>query len=312
MQQIVSLLVPLLLIIALGFLAGKFKILPPETGHVLTQYLFYFSVPCLSFSNIYQSNIQVLLNPNILLTFFCTIVTVILLQGLLYTRVFHIRGQELVMLTLGGFYMNAIYMGVPVTTAVLGSAIPSLIPFFLQASFFFPLAVYLMDRFSGRKTDKSLLDVLLVLVRNPILIASLIALFSLALKIQFPAFVLETTKMMGAPAAVTGLFALGFTCNLPAGSVVTRHEFKMAVIATLFKILVQPLVAFLLGKFVFRLDPWWVTAAVICAMLPTAVNHFILSQKYKSCGNESRLIVLLAMIGSCIMLTLFLLANSLS
>ena len=117
MQQIVSLLVPLLLIIALGFLAGKFKILPPETGHVLTQYLFYFSVPCLSFSNIYQSNIQVLLNPNILLTFFCTIVTVILLQGLLYTRVFHIRGQELVMLTLGGFYMNAIYMGVPVTTA---------------------------------------------------------------------------------------------------------------------------------------------------------------------------------------------------
>ena len=120
----------------------------------------------------------------------------------------------------------------------------------------------------------------------------------------------EATRNICAAAAAVGVEyhrLLRPASNLPAGSMISKHEMKMALIASFFKVIVQPLIAFLIGKYLFRLDAWWLSAAVICSMLPTAVNHFIVSQKYHSCGNESRLIILFTTIGFCIMISCYLL-----
>ena len=307
MQNIINLIIPILSIILIGYAAGKFKILKVETSDILTRFLFFFCLPSLTFSNIYQSKLEDLLNFRFLFTFLFGILIVILLQFLLYSRVFHIEGQELVMLTMGGFYANIVYMGVPVSTLILSSVIPPLIALFLQASFFFPLAIFLMDRFCDPDAKRDRFGTVLLVAKNPILIACFLAILSLALKIQYPQLLITTLELMGKPAATTGLFVLGFTSNLPSGSMISKHEMKMSLIASFFKVIVQPLTAFLIGKYLFRLDAWWLSAAVICSMLPTAVNHFIVSQKYHSCGNESRLIVLFTTIGFCIMISGYLL-----
>ncbi len=307
MLNIVNLIFPILLIILIGFAAGKFKILKPETGDILSQFLFFFSLPCLTFSNIYNSKMEDLLNLRFLFTYLFSILIIILLEYILYARLLHIHGQELIMLIMGGYYINAVYMGIPVTTLVLSSVIPPLIPLFLQASFFFPLSVYLMDKSSSNKQKTTRFSSLFLLLKNPVLIASGLALISLIFKISYPEFIISTLDLLGKPAAAAGLFALGFTSNLPAGTIITKHETRMAVLSSVFKVILQPVAAFLLGKFVFHLDAWWLTAAVICAMLPTAINHFIVSQRYNSCGNESRLIILFTTIGSCVMISIYLL-----
>jgi malonate transporter len=307
MQNILNLIIPILSIILIGYAAGKFKILKVETSDILTRFLFFFCLPSLTFSNIYQSKLEDLLNYRFLFTFLSGMLIVITLQYLLYNRLFHIRGQELVMLTMGGFYANIVYMGVPVTSLILSSVIPPLIALFLQASFFFPLSIFLMDQFCEPKPKRDRFGTILLVVKNPILIASFLAILSLVLKIHYPQFLISTFELMGKPAATTGLFVLGFTSNLPAGSMISKHEMKMALIASFFKVIVQPLIAFLIGRYLFRLDAWWLSAAVICSMLPTAVNHFIVSQKYHSCGNESRLIILFTTIGFCIMISFYLL-----
>ncbi|MEM5787588.1 MAG: ATP-dependent RNA helicase HrpA, partial [Syntrophobacteraceae bacterium] len=60
-----------------------------------------------------------LLNLRFLFTYLFSILIIILLEYILYAWLLHIHGQELVMLIMGGYYINAVYMGIPVTTLVL-------------------------------------------------------------------------------------------------------------------------------------------------------------------------------------------------
>src|SRR3546814_17942317 len=46
------------------------------------------------------------------------------------------------------------------------------------------------------------------------------------------------------------------------------------------KLVVHPLLVWLLAAFVFRLPPLWVDIAVLCAALPTGANVFLLAQRH--------------------------------
>src|SRR3546814_1809845 len=46
------------------------------------------------------------------------------------------------------------------------------------------------------------------------------------------------------------------------------------------KLVVHPLLVWLLAAFVFRLPPLWVDIAVLCAGLPTGANVFLLAQRH--------------------------------
>lgn len=306
MLAIIELVLPILIVILAGYLAARFRILGRETGNVLSQYLFYFAIPFLTFSNIYKTGLAELLNFRFMLAAILTIFIVIATSYLVFRYLFHFAGQDLIMMIFGSFYINVAYMGIPIATMVLDSVIPLLIILVLQASILFPIIVFLMDMKSGKKTKYSLKEMALILVKNPILMASLIAIASLLLKIEYPKFVLETAELLGKPASVTGLFALGFTCFLPADRKITKSEIKNALTATFFKLIYMPSVAWIVGKYVFQLDRWWLIAIVICAMLPTAINHFIVSQRYLCRENESKMIILFSTFGFAFGMSFFL------
>ena len=306
MLAIIELVLPILIVVLAGYLAARFRILGRETGNILCQYLFYFAIPFLTFSNIYNTGLAELLNFRFMLTAILTIFIVIATSCLVFRYLFHFDGQDLIMMVFGSFYINIAYMGIPITSMVLGSVIPLLIILVIQASILFPIIVFLMDLKSGTKTKYSFKDMVLILVKNPILMASLIAIASLLLKIEYPKFILETTELMGRPASTTGLFALGFTCFLPADRKITKSEIKNALTATFLKLIFMPSVAWIVGKYVFQLDRWWLIAIVICAMLPTAINHFIVSQRYLCRENESKMIILFSTFGFAFGMSLFL------
>ncbi len=64
---------------------------------------------------------------------------------------------------------------------------------------------------------------------------------------------MNTLNVLGKPASPAGLFALGFTCHLPADKRIRATEARQALTVTLFKLLVQPTIAWLIGTYVF---PW--------------------------------------------------------
>lgn len=66
------------------------------------------------------------------------------------------------------------------------------------------------------------------------------------------------------------------------------------------KLLVHPLVVWLMVTHVFRLDPLWATVAVLDAALPVAANVFVLARRYDVYVERSSAIVLTSTMASVV------------
>ena len=73
------------------------------------------------------------------------------------------------------------------------------------------------------------------------------------------------------------------------------------------KLIIQPLVAWLIAGPILDLPALWVSAVVMLAALPTGTGPFMLAQYYNADGRTISRVVLLSTIGSLLTLSLFLL-----
>ena len=65
------------------------------------------------------------------------------------------------------------------------------------------------------------------------------------------------------------------------------------------------LIAYGIGKFIFALEGWWLNSIVILAMLPAALNDYILSQRYHSDEEFASVSVLLSTLLFSITITVY-------
>ena len=72
------------------------------------------------------------------------------------------------------------------------------------------------------------------------------------------------------------------------------------------KLIIQPLIAWLIAGPILDLPVLWVSAVVILAALPTGTGPFMLAQYYSADGRIISRVVLLTTIGSLLTLSLFL------
>jgi predicted permease len=72
------------------------------------------------------------------------------------------------------------------------------------------------------------------------------------------------------------------------------------------KLIIQPLVAWLIAGPILDLPALWVSAVVMLAALPTGTGPFMLAQYYSADGRIISRVVLLTTIGSVLTLSLFL------
>ena len=118
-----------------------------------------------------------------------------------------------------------------------------------------------------------------VLVRNPLLVAPFLGMATSVLAIPLPKALGNFLDLMSAsagPAALFALFALGLALvdqNLKGDAV------EVAWLVAL-KLIVHPLLTWLLVAHVFAMPPLWAEAAVILAALPVGALVFVIAQQY--------------------------------
>lgn len=307
MTELIDAIGPVFVVILIGYGAARTKLLPSNTGTALSRYLFFFSIPFLIFSNIYAAELAEIANFRFLLAYFLTLCSSILIGLVIFGWFFGLRRATLVVQVLGSFYANATYVGVPVCMLALGSAIPPLLILMVQVLFFMPAVSTLLDLLTNGRTGLSFPQTLRIIFTNPMLISGAGALILKAFSIRLPGFITTGVDLLARPAMTVGLFALGFTCYLPSTRGFTRVQVRSAVIAAFMKVFIQPLLAFLIGRYLIGLDPWWARSLTICAGLPCAVNAFVLSQRYDAAENESKLTLIFSTALFSAAITVFLL-----
>ncbi|AOD22074.1 MULTISPECIES: AEC family transporter [Rhodococcus] len=265
-------------IIAIGFTLGRLGTLGHEAQTVLSRLVFFVATPALLFDVLATSDLSVIFSPNLYIaaaTAFAVAIVHFVVAKLWLRRAV----PEATIGALCAGYVNSANLGIPIAVFVLGDAsfVAPLLLF--QIVVLSPIALTMLD-LSTMRAGVSLLDTLLAPFKNPIVLAAAAGLAIAISEWTPPEALLQPFHLLGGASVPGALLAFGLSLQgvrvLEKGTSPRRD----IALASVLKILAQPVLAYLMGRFVFGLDGHALFAVVVVAALPTAQNVFVYASAY--------------------------------
>lgn len=280
MIQVISLVLPLFSIILLGYLAGRWRRLPVEGLAWLNVFILYIALPAMFFRLLARTpmeefgNARFLFNTTLatfVVFWLCVVLARLLRRGDI--RVAAIQG-------FAGAYGNIGYLGPPLAISAFGpeAGVPVALIFCLDNSMHFVQAPLLMAVSSERRGALLPLisGILQRIFTHPFILATLAGVAAAAVQFQPPAAVDTLLQTLANAAAPCALFAMGVTAAMKP---LKRIPLELTWLVPI-KLLLHPLLMYLLVSRLPGVPPVWLHVAVLMAALPSATNVFVLAQQY--------------------------------
>ncbi|AHK29434.1 hypothetical protein OPAG_04264 [Rhodococcus opacus PD630] len=278
MSGVVAGFTVIFVIIAIGYLLGRRGTLGAEGETVLGRLVFFVATPALLFDSLASSDLSVIFSPTLAVAA-VTALTV----GALYmvvARVWLRRSlPELTIGALSASYVNSANLGIPIAVFVLGDAsfVAPLLLFQIIA--YSPIALTILDVTTLRR-GASRLDTITAPFKNPIVVAGAAGLLIALLGWTPPEALMQPFRLMGGASVPGALLAFGISLYgvrvLEKGTSPRRD----VALASVLKIVVQPVLAYLMARYLLGLDGHELFAIVVVATLPTAQNVFVYASRY--------------------------------
>lgn len=184
--------------------------------------------------------------------------------------------------TLLACYTNAGNLGLPVATYALGDGTWMAPILLIQMIILQPTALAILDAARARRsgTPVPVRALITLPVRNPLTVGCLAGLAINLSGWTIPAVVASPLDMLAAVAVPTMLLAFGVSLRLDPRPQKGRESAESWVLVVL-KIIVQPLTAYVVARFVLGLDESVARAVTVVAALPPAQNIFIFASRYE-------------------------------
>lgn len=279
MSLILEAVLPLFALILAGYVAGRRGILGRSATDSLNAFVVWMALPALLFQAMAQISWEEIRQPGYIAGSAIAMALVFGISWLTARR----DGRRLAdasITSLAAAYGNAGYMGIPLCIMVLGEAsLPAvIIATLLTACILFAFSIVLVELDLQRSATlgATLRKVGLAVLRNPLVCAPVAGLVVSGVGWQLPSPILQFTTLLGAAASPCALVTIGLF--LSQGST-THHRGTVWRIVAL-KLLVHPLLAFVLVTWVFDMPPMWASAAVLLAALPVGTGPFMVAKLY--------------------------------
>lgn len=263
-------------VILVGYVVERFGVAGPGAGRVLNRMAFFVATPALLFTVLSHAHVGILFSP-FLATVLCSVLAGMVLFVTVTLIFFRTPLAETVLGATSATYVNANNIGLPVAIYVLGSAQYVAPVLLLQLLVLAPVTLALLDASTGGRV--SVRAILTQPLRNPMIIASVAGVVVAMLGLSLPAPVLAPLELIGGAAIPLVLMSFGMSLHgqrlLKAGT-----GRKQVAVATLIKVAVMPVLAYLFGRFLFGLSAVELFAVVTVCALPTAQNIFNFASRY--------------------------------
>jgi malonate transporter len=263
-------------VIAVGYIAARCGLGGEPTVSALTRIAFFITNPVLLFTVVLESDVSAVFSAYVPLALVTALVTALLYVGI--SRLFFRRPlAETAVGAMASSYVNANNIGIPITLYALGDATPVAPVLLVQLLLLAPLVLTLLDlSAAGRFSPKLMLT---QPFRNPMIIATLLGAVLAAFDVELPEPVMAPLTLLGGAAVPVVLLAFGMSLrgSRMLGSGGHRAEI---LTATALKSAGMPLVAYLVGRFLFNLDEQMLLGVVLMAALPPAQNVFLFASRY--------------------------------
>lgn len=214
MLSVLTVVLPVYLLIVIGFAAIRLGYFPPSQVGALTQFVLRVPLPVLIVLALGTSPLDEVLRPGFTLAYAGASVATFALGYAYFNRLRQHRSPRAAVEAMGMSVSNSVFLGLPIVTLVMGEAVA--VPILATAlvvenAVVVPLGIALAEAGRGGGARGAFLKTLARLRRNPLLIAVLLGLLMSAFRIQLPQIVLETMGLLRPAAAPLALFAVGAT-----------------------------------------------------------------------------------------------------
>ncbi len=297
-------IVPILLLMGLGFLSRKFRILKSGDERVLNAYVYYFALPSLFLADLAEIDFTT----KNLIFILAGIIPIILIVTIYFLFYFIFK-----------FSKNTFYLLIPSTT--FGSLAFFGIPFIMFA---FPtieatrlailatatisvisvtISITALEFYKLEKTTKSegIRRVAKRLSRNPLIISIVLGVLLSFSGLEIPAPISTSLHMLGSTTATVAIFLLGvFLYGRKYTRMVRAFELSLLRMAFL------PAMTFLITA-LFNLPSLESAILVLMHAMPVAISMIVLSERYNFYKETIASLILISSIGAGIYLNLWLL-----
>jgi len=293
-QSILTVTIPFFALMGCGYAAGRAKFLSQEGIDGMIVFVFYFALPCMLFRYMALSPLSEIADLGFMGAYAAVsfvVFAVAALGGRILFRsplaVNALQGQAACVSNVG-------FLGLPLIAALLGpeAALGVVLVLLVDLVLVVPAAIMLIE--VARHKDHALADALRKIAKgtllNPFVLSIALGIAVSALGWRLPAPIDTFTKLLGAAAGPSALFALGASL---AGRPLSQ-DFREAGYMIGWKLFLHPVVMWSAMTFVFDVKPIWATAVILVAALPVAGNVYIIAQTYGVYAARSSTAVLIS------------------
>jgi predicted permease len=268
-----AIVLPVFGLIAVGYGAHLIRLVTDRTGDGLSEFVFTIAVPCLIFRTLMRAEIPPVQPWGYWISYFVGVAVVWVVATVIGRRFFGLGGIAAVVAGFSAGQANTVLVGIPMILKAYGDE--GAVPLFLLIAVHLPVTMTLATVLAeGRQA--SLLAILRRLATHPIVIGILAGSAFRPLASSVPAPLWLVVDMIASAAIPCSLIGMGIALRrygLQAG-------WKLPALISGLKLIVHPLIVFVLATQVFEMPRAWAGVAVLFASCPSGINAYLFAERY--------------------------------
>jgi malonate transporter and related proteins len=280
LESILTTVLPVFGLIVLGVVFARLKLVDGHTAKGLTQFVFTLAIPAFLFRTVVTIKPQEAAPFGLWLVFFGGLSITWIITALLSRRVESLSPSGGASASMAAGFGNLALLGTPLILSHYGEQ--AAIPLGLILSVHAPILWFAallhreLARHSGNLSLKNLVrELIFNLARNGIVIALFAAAIWSKTGLGLHPVVDRMLVMLSDASIPTALFALGLSLSTYS----LRGQWSGMATLIVMKMVLMPILVFLLARYVIAIPPFWAKIAVLLAAMPTGANAFLFAHR---------------------------------
>lgn len=296
-------IIPIFLLMSLGFFSRKIGILKAGDERVLSAYVYYFALPALFFVNLAETNFNEE-NIRFVAAGIIPIIAAIAIYLILYYTI-RFPKDFLYLIILSTVFGSLAFFGIPfimfafpIEGERLATLAASSISIVSVSASIIVLELYKLEKGSLPEGFKIVVK---KLSKNPLIISIFLGLFFSLVGLKIPEYFSIPLHMLGSTTATVAIFMLGvFLYGRQYAKI--AYAFKLSLLRIVF----LPLITLGIATF-FSLPKMLTATLVVMHSTPVAVSMIVLSERYNFYKETVASLILVCSLGAVVYLNLWLL-----
>lgn len=281
MSVLFDTIMPIFVLVALGYVAGRFGGFSASAAQGISRFLGFFALPSLLFETMFKANLEEAVDFRFVASFFLAASLVFLLSFLMwYRRAGNFR--DLAAISFAPSFSNMGAIGVPLFVNAYGAqaALPLLILMLFNSPLLFTAATVIAESQQGSSSRRlhTVVQAFKKTVLSPMIIAIIIGFVVNYFHVPVPAVAVNAMTLLGLSVLPCASFHVGASLSYSALS----HNIAMPIMLAVMKNALHPALTWGIGLYLFALSPTWLAPAVMAAALPIGLGSYLFAERYQS------------------------------